>query len=287
MHKFFRPLKKVIFLCLTLLVITCTRPGSHADDPPVARVYDNYLYSSQINNIVPAGLSVEDSLLVVKDHIDKWVRKQLLLYQANQFLAEEDKNVEQQIEDYKTSLLVYKYEENYINQKLDTVIASEEIETYYNSYSINFILNNNLFKGIYIQVPRTAPEIYKVRRWYRSNDPEHLKELESYCYNYATKYDYFEETWVYLDDKLAQMPKIYIRPENLLKYRKSYEIKDSTYYHFLKITDYRLASTVAPLEFIEEDIKSILLNKRKIQLIQELEANVYNDALNRENFNIY
>ena len=195
-------------------------------------------------------------------------------------------NVEQQIEDYKTSLLVYKYEESYINQKLDTSITKEDIEDYYNSYSPNFILNNNLFKGIYIEVPRTAPQRWKIKEWCNSNDPEYIKELESYCYEHATKYEYYDETWVYFDEILEKMPKLYIRTENLLK-RKYYEIWDSTYYHFLKITDYRLASSVAPMEFIEDDIKSILLNKRKIQLIQELEANVYNDALNRENFNIY
>ncbi len=280
-------MKKAISLYLIFLLMACNQAGNQADDPPVARVYDNYLHVSQIKNIVPKGLSPEDSLLVIKDHIDKWVRKQLLLYQAEQNLSEENMNVEQQIEDYKTSLLVYKYEESYINQKLDTIITQAEIENYYNNYSPNFILNNNLFKGLYIQIPRTSPEIYKIRRWYRSDDPEHIKELESYCYNYATKYEYYEETWVYFDEILEKMPKIYMSAENLLKYRKNYEIKDSTYYHFLKITDYRLASSVAPIEFIEDDIKNILLNKRKIQLIQELEANVYNDALDRENFNIY
>jgi len=267
--------------------VVASNNGKLANDQPLARVYDKYLYSSQIKNIFPYGLSPQDSLYIVKDHIDKWVRKQLLLYQAEQNLSEEDKNVEQQIEDYKTSLLIYKYEENFINQKLDTIITNDEIAEYYNNYSPNFILNNNLFKGIYIQVPRTSPEIYKIRRWYRSNDPEDLKNLESYCYNYATKYDYYEETWVFFDEILENMPKLYFRPENLLRYRKNFEIKDSTYYHFLKISDYRLASAVAPMEFIKNDIKSILLNKRKIQLIQELESNVYNDALNRDNFNIY
>lgn len=280
-------MKKAVLFSISFLLVYCTNNGKLTNDQPLARVYDKYLYSSQIKNIVPYGLSPQDSLYVVKDHIDKWVRKQLLLYQAEQNLSEEDKNVEQQIEDYKTSLLIYKYEENYINQKLDTIITNDEIAEYYNSYSPNFILNNNLFKGIYIQVPRTSPEIYKIRRWYRSNDPEDLKNLESYCYNYATKYDYYEETWVFFDEILENMPKLYFRPENLLRYRKNFEIKDSTYYHFLKISDYRLASAVAPLEFIKNDIKSILLNKRKIQLIQELESNVYNDALNRDNFNIY
>ena len=111
--------------------------------------------------------------------------------------------------------------------------------------------------------------------------------MEQYCYANATKFDYFEDVWRYFPEILKNMPEIYSRPENILKYRKSYEVKDSTYYYFLKISDFRLEGMVTPLELVREDIRSILLNKRKIQLIQELETNIYNDALNRGNFTLY
>jgi hypothetical protein len=278
---------KIILFLLLGLFIGCTRSGSKNDDPPLARVYEKNLYLSDLKDIIPDGLSPEDSLIVMKDHIDKWIYNQLLLYQADLNLAEEEKNVEQQIEDYRTSLLIFKYEQNYIKQKLDTLITEEEIQEYYNNYSSNFILNNHLLKGLFIRLPRSAPNLWKVRRWYRSGDSEDLKELESYCFENASEYKYFEENWIYLSDILKEMPPIYMRPENLLRYRKYFEVQDSTDYYFLKISDYRLESSVTPLELISDDIKSILLNKRKIQLIQELESNIYNDALNRGNFSIY
>jgi hypothetical protein len=257
------------------------------EDPALARVHENILHFSDLSGIIPGGLSPEDSMLMLKDHVDKWIHNQLLLYQAELNLTEEEKNVEQQIEDYRTSLLIFKYEQEYIKKMLDTLITDEEVEEYYNNYSSNFILNNHLLKGLFIIVPRSAPDLWRVRRWYRSGNAEDLKELESYCYEHASEYKYFEEKWMYLSDILKEMPKIYIQPENILRYRKYYEVRDTNDYYFLKISDYRLESTVAPLEFIETDIKSILLNKRKIQLIQELESNIYNDALNRGNFTIY
>jgi hypothetical protein len=267
-----------------ILTISCMNTKKRSNDPPIAKVYDKYLYSSQIKDIVPKEFSTQDSQAVANDHIDKWVRNQLLLFQAEQQLSPEEKNVEQQIEDYRSSLLIFKFEQNYIRQKLDTVVTDKEIEKYYNGYSSNFILNNDLIKGIFIQVPRTAPEIYKIRNWYTSQNPDHIKELEKYCFNYATKYNYFEEHWEYFSKVLNDLPELYTHPENILKYRKSYETKDSTYYYFLKISDFRLEGTIAPVEFIRKDIKNILLNKRKIQLIQEFESEVYNDALNRGNF---
>lgn len=280
-------IKVIVFLFIIGLISGCSQNSNPENDPILARVYEKYLHQSDLDGIIPEGLSPEDSVLVMKDHIDKWIHNQLLMYQADLNLTEEEKNVEQQIEDYRTSLLIFKYEQGYIKEKLDTTITDKEIEDYYNNYSSNFILNNHLFKGLFIIVPRSAPEIWRVRRWYRSDNPEDLNSLESYCFENASEYKYFEENWVYLSDILKEMPKIYIRPENLLRYRKNYEVKDTNNYYFLKISDFQLESEVAPLEFIDEDIRSILLNKRKIKLIQELESSIYNDALNRGNFSIY
>ena len=270
-----------------IILVGCMNANKRINDRPVARVYDKQLFASQLKDILPKGISSQDSQLITKEHIDKWIRNQLLLYRAEQQLSEEEKNVQQQIEDYRTSLLIYKYEQNYVREKLDTNISESSIENYYNEYSSNFILNNNLLKGIFIQVPRSAPEVYKIRGWYSSQNPDRIKDLEQYCYNHASKYNYFEEHWEYFSTILKDMPDIYTRPENVLKYRKYYETKDSTYYYFLKISDYKLEGTVAPLEYIKKDIKNILLNKRKMQLIQELESDIYNDAMNRENFVIY
>lgn len=275
-------------LVLASLIITgCTGSKNNNGDAILARVHEKNLYASELAGMIPDNISPEDSLLFVKDHVDKWVRNQLLLFMAETHLTEEEKDVKQQIEDYKTSLMIFKYEQNYIKEKLDTVVHDQEIEEYYEKYSTNFLLNNNLLKGRYIRVERNAPEIWKVRRWYKSDDEEDIKKLEAWCFEQSADYTYFEDKWMYLDHLLNQMPEIYMTPENLLRYRKHFEVRDDNWYYFLKISDFRLESTVAPLEFIQEDIRSILLNKRKLHLIQELEANVYNDALNRGNFIVY
>lgn len=280
-------MNRILLFIFASVLLSCTSTKNKADDPLLAKVHDKYLYSSQLSESFPNELSPEDSMLLLNDHIDKWVRNQLLLHIAEMNLSEKEKNVEQQIDDYRTSLMIFKYEQNYIKEKLDTVISEDEIEEYYNNYSSNFLLNSNLVKGRYVRVSRSSPQIWKVRRLSKSEKEEDLKDLEAYCYENSADYQYFEESWMQIDKILGQMPKIYMTPENLLRYRKSYEVRDTNDYHFLKISDYRLQSTIAPLDYIKDDIGSILLNKRKLQLIQQLEANVYNDALNRGNFNIY
>jgi hypothetical protein len=279
--------RTILFLFVACIFISCSRPGKKSKDIAIARVYDKYLYKSQIENIVPKNLSSTDSQRIVSDHIDKWVRKQLLVSKAEQNLKEDEKNVEQQIEDYRSSLLIFKYEQNITNHRLDTNINEQQMLDYYNNNSQNFILNNPLAKGLFIQVLRKAPNIYDIRRLYRSDKIEDLKSLESYCYKNATKYEYFDEHWKYFNEVYQSLPETYERAENILKYRKNYEAVDSTYCYLVKISDFKLAGSIAPFDFVKNDIRSILLNKRRIQLIQDLEADIYNDALNHDNFNIY
>ena len=278
---------KYLIILFAGTVFSCNSTKNDERGPVLAKVFEKNLYKSEISEVVPRGLPSKDSMIIMKDHIDKWVLNQLLLHLAETNLTEEDKDVEQQINEYRTSLLIYKYQQNFIKEKLDTVITDEDVQKYYNNYSANFLLNNNLIKGRFVKLTRSAPKVWQLRRWYKSDDEEDIKKLETYCYENSADYQYFEEQWIDLDNVLAQMPKIYMSPENLLKYRKSYEVQDTNYYYFLKISDYRLESTVAPLEYIEENIRSILLNKRKVELIDELENSVYNDALNRGNFIVY
>ena len=121
----------------------------------------------------------------------------------------------------------------------------------------------------------------------RSSNEADQKQLEDYCYQYAAKFDNFNNNWIYFSEILKAVPVDVNNPENYLRYRKTIETEDGSFTYLVNIKDYKLIGEVAPLEFVSDNIRSIMLNKRKIQLIQKLESNIYNDALNRGNFNIY
>jgi hypothetical protein len=280
-------MRHLIILLLVLLLVQCSGIKNKKGQEPIARVYDKYLYPGDLQDIVPSNISKADSIILVRDFTDKWIKQQLLLYKAEMNLTDEEKNVDKQIENYRTSLLIFKYEQSLIKQKLDTMVSQKDILDYYNENSSNFMLNDNLVKALFVQVPRTSPEIWKVRRWYRSENEEDIKHLEDYCYQYATKYDYFNDSWIYFSEIEKILPFKIDNPEQYLKYRKYIEAKDSTNYYFVNVKDYRLVGTVSPLELVRENIRNIIFNKRKISLIKELESEIYNDALNRNNFTIY
>ncbi len=276
-----------IFLFILFLLFSCTSRKNNVKEAPVARVFDEYLYPSDLKGLIPDNLSEADSISITRDYIDNWIRKKLILYKAEENLTEEEKNIERQIEDLRTSLMIYKYEQNILKESLDTNISYSEIESYYNENASNFLLDKTIVKALYIKLPRKAPQLYRVRRWYRSDAQEDIQNMESYCYENATEYDYFNEDWVDFSKIVNKIPLRVSNEEWFLNNRQNIEIRDTTYYYFVRIKEFKLVNTVAPLEIELENIKSILLNKRRVQMIQELESNIYNDALNRRHFNIY
>jgi hypothetical protein len=278
--------KGTLLIVILIFALSC-KNKSVVEEKPLARVHNKFLYKSEMKSLFNSTISKEDSIVVARNYINDWIKKQLLVQKAELNLNEESKDIEKQIEDYRSSLLIFKYKQELIKQKLDTVITSEEIENYYNEYSGNFILNFNIVKALYLKISKEAPEIDKIKRWYKSTDAEDLSRLEDYCYQYATKYDDFNNSWIPFNNLLIEIPTNIGDQERYLKYNTYIETEDDLYYYFVKINEFSLKSTIQPLEYAKSKIKSILLNKRKFTFLEELENSVYNDALNHNEFVIY
>jgi len=280
-------MKPLFIILVTILLLGCKSQPEHKNEKPLARVFNNYLYPEDLINVVPAGISASDSATLARDFIEKWIRNQLLLNKAEGNLTEAEKNVKLQMESYRSSLLIYAYQQSYLRQKLDTVVTFQEMEEYYTQNKSNFILNETMFKGLFIQVPVNAPEIYKLRQWYRSDDTASIKKLEGYCFEFARVYDDFGEDWVKLSEVMQMIPSGAGSAQNSLQYRKYLETRDNDYLYFLHVKEIIPEGTVSPFELVKDDVHYIILNKRKILLINELELNILSDAQNHDYFTIY
>jgi len=280
-------MRYLFLILLSILFAGCHQQTDKSTEQPVARVFNSYLYRNDLIGVIPAGIKGTDSASVVKDFIEKWVRNQLLLNKAEINLTDTEKDVNQQIENYRSSLLIYAYQQSYLQQKLDTIVNDNEIESYYKENHSNFVLGEPLMKGVFIIIPFGVPDIYKLRQWYRSEDAENIKKLEGYCFKYAKVYDHFNEGWVNLNEVLRMIPSDAAALEKSLQYRKYLEINDKNYNYFLNVKEIAPEGTVTPFELVKNDIHNIILNKRKVKLIHELETSIYSDAQNREHFTIY
>ncbi|MBN1180788.1 MAG: hypothetical protein JXB49_00775 [Bacteroidales bacterium] len=275
-----KPYHFTCIIALTVVFNSCVKQKEPIPvEEPIARVLDKKLYSSDIIDAIPNELSTEDSLGMVRSLVDKWIRKQLMLNKAESNLTDDQKDVQKKLDDYRTSLLIFTYEQKLLEEELDTTISDEEIQEYYNENGSNFILAYDLVKAILIKLPVQSNESYNIRRIYRSDmDPHEIRNLSN---QYSASYEDYNNSWVLLSSVLKDIPYNVNNYETFLKYRKSIEARDTSFYYFFHVRDFRLRSEVAPIDYVDENIRAILLNKRKVQFIRQLESHIYEDAKNR------
>jgi hypothetical protein len=278
----------VLSLLSFLIILSACRPeGENPLNDPLVSVGDKILTKGDLFQVIPDNIPPDDSTIFAQDYINRWIRAELMLRKAELNLNPEEKDVQRLLEEYRRSLLVHQYQQKMLEQKYSPLITSSEIKRYYEEMLENFKLAENIIKGIFVIVPRTAPNLNDLRRWYRSNNNEDLVKMEAYCYQNAKKYEVFLEEWYSLDQINARLPRPISRPEQYLKYNKSYETSDSLYHYFVSIHDYKLESDIAPLEYTENKIKAILLNKKRLDFINQLETDLYDEGLKQKVITFY
>jgi len=256
------------------------------EDKPLAKVGDTYLYKSELNGYFRSGTSPEDSIIMFKALVEKWIRKQLIVEKAKLNLTREEMDVEKELEDYKTSLIIYKYEQKMLKEKLDTNVSNAEIEKYYNQNIQSFNLSSPIVKAQYIKLSIKSPQLDKLKLWLKTDNPENVRLIDEYCFKYNVKYNYFNDEWISFENIKMMMPFTSNVTENYLSMNKLIELTDSTNLYLLKIREIKFSGTTAPLEFVKPNIKSIIILKRKQQLINELEDKIYFEALDKNKFEL-
>lgn len=274
-------------LCLfpSLLFNACNGIStSDQRENPLARVGEVYLYPSDIKEVIK---SQQDSDQVVASYVNNWIRETLLLQQAEKNLSDDKNKYDKMVEDYRKSLITYEYESQLVKQKLDTAVNDEEIEKYYEENKSNFELKDNIIKVIYVKLRKNAPKAEKVKDWYRSNETKDKDALASYCHQYADNFYLDENTWLLFDDVLKEIPMKLYDKEAFLQNNRTIETQDSTHLYFVNIKGFMTKKNESPLSFEKENIKNIILNKRKVELIKKMREDLYNEAVQKKSFEIY
>jgi hypothetical protein len=275
---------------LMLIAITagCGKKGSSNQRIKVAVAGNTILYLDQIPRLIPPGTSKTDSAATTQNYINKWVRKELLFQKAQENLSPEiSEDIDRQLEETRSNLLIYQYQRQMMLERMDTLVNDSELVDYYNSNPTSFNLSTNIVKALYIKLPVETPNIEKIKRLARSNGQSELQDLEKICYQFAEKFDDFNEEWVPFDRISIELPSEIDNEENFLRRTPFYESSDSANIYLVNFRDYKLRTSLAPYEYVKDDIKRIIWNNRRIQFFQNLENGIYNDALKENKFKIF
>jgi hypothetical protein len=280
--------KSIYIIFAIILLAGCKNKGNQVKRIAVAEVGKVVLYYDEMPNLIQRGVNDADSAALVQNYINKWAKRQLLVKKAEENLSPELRNeISQQLAETRANLVIYQYQRQMILEKLDTVITDAELEDYYSANENSFILSSNIVKALFIKLPVETPNLDKIRSLARSNDQNDLQQLESYCFQFAEKFDDFNEEWVPMDRLSVELQQSIENEENFLKRNTFFETSDSNSIYLVSIRDYRLRSSLAPFEYVKDDIKRIIWNTRRFEFIQSLENGIYNEALKENSFKIY
>lgn len=271
-------------VCFILIIVlsclcSCNRTQTIKDIEVLAKVKDRSLTRDEVERIIPKGSSPADSLLIAESYVKKWVKDALVYEVALRNLSDEKAEIDQLVDDYRYSLLRYRYQERLIKEKLSANIRESDKINYYEEYQKKFTLDNGLIKGLFLKIPLDAPGLSDVKTWYKSSSLESLEKIEKYSVQNAIFYDYFYDKWVDIDDVVSNIPIHLSDARNFLRSNKSMDVSDSSYCYLLNIKEYLPAGTIAPYEYAEPRIVEMLLNQRKMNFLKNFEDELYEDAV--------
>jgi hypothetical protein len=266
----------------------CRNSGNQVKRIPVAKAGNQVLYYDDIPEQARIAGSPADSAALIQNYINKWARRELMFQKAEENLSPDLRNeIEKQLQETRLNLVVYEYQRMMMLQKMDTAITREELEKYYAENGNSFMLTSNIVKALFVKLPVETPNIWKIKSLARSDKQKDFQELESLCYQFAEKFDDFNEEWITMDRLSFELKKDISNQENFLKRTTFYETSDSVSVYLIAINDYRLRGTLAPFEYVKEDIKRIIWNNRRIDFIKELENGIYNESIKENSLKIF
>ncbi len=278
---------------LGTFIIGCeylTDTGSNGSEQAsaVARVGNSFLYEAELEGLVPNGSSSQDSAFIIDRFIDNWIKKELVVQEASKNVQFDASKIERRVEEYRYALISYEYQRLRVEQALNSDITEDEIQNYYEQNLENFILKQNIIRGRFMKLAKEAQKKSDVRRWIKSSRPQDLEQLKSYAFQFALNYSLEDSTWLNFDEVIKNSPFSTISNKiQFLRRNRYIEETDSSYLYLFKIDEYKISDEISPLEFVKEDIRSIILNKRRVELAKNLENDIYERAKENEDFEIY
>jgi len=279
--------KIILFIPILLLCVSCNFiERKPKQEPKIAEINGKALLLSDIKDIFPTGISPEDSLQLLQSYVNNWARKQLMADLAEQYLTKEQKDVSQEIEDYRLSLLIFRYEKLYLEQRLNASVSEAAITKLYRESPQNFILTKPIAKAVFTKISKDVPQVKRIRRIYLSSKENEQQEMAQIGFSVAEKYTGFDDQWVDAEMLSNELP-LDIRQIETEWQKGSITTQTDEHEYFVRLYDIMQAGTLAPIEYVHETISDIIRNRRKQELLKELENSVFNNALDQNKLKIY
>lgn len=279
---------RIVFFLACTLIFSCNYFSSDPDSRVIARVNETFLYADEIEELLPESTTKEDSIVLVNNYINRWAT-QLLLFDGakNNLSIDQQTDFNKLISEYKYDLYTKAYLNALVKKTIDTFVSNQEADQVYQANKLMFKLNEDLVKFRYIQLPLETVEVESIQEMFtrfNSSDQEVLDSLKIHFKSFFLN----DSVWIAINNiKEDKIKSLFNDNPKLLKKTNFIKQNDSIGISLIHIEDKLVSGDYAPLEYVKPTVEKIVVNKRKLTLIKQLENDITKDAIKNNQFEIY
>ena len=277
-------MKRSLFIFTALLFTSCSNISDNNSNDLIARAGENFLYQNQL----PSFSSEQDSILRYLNYIETWAKEKILYDLSLTNLSQSKKNdLDLLVEKYKVDLYINSYKDLIVNSRIDSIVTDQEIESFYNMNIDNFKLNENLLKYRYLKVPTDNINISRIRRYIQRLNESDRDFLDSLNFQFADL-KINDTMWFTEREVISSIEFINQKNKsNYMRINRLYEFEDDQYTNYFIVKDLLKSGNIPPLSYLYDRIKSNIINQRKLNLIQNINKEILNDALKSSKYEVF
>ena len=277
-------MKRSLFIFTALLLTSCSNISDNNSNDLIARAGENFLYQNQL----PPFSSEQDSILRYLNYIETWAKEKILYDLSLTNLSQSKKNdLDLLVEKYKVDLYINSYKDLIVNSRIDSIVTDQEIESFYNMNIDNFKLNENLLKYRYLKVPSDNINISRIRRYIQRLNESDRDFLDSLNFQFADL-KINDTVWFTEREVISSIEFINQKNKsNYMRINRLYEFEDEQYTNYFIVKDLLKSGNIPPLSYLYDRIKSNIINQRKLNLIQNINKEILNDALKSSKYEVF
>jgi hypothetical protein len=275
------------YILIFLLLFSCDSYFKNSSNADLARVNDDYLSKSEVESVLSSSSNLNDSTIIINNYINNWAANKLLIHRALINLPEvNQKNIQQLADNYRNESLINSYIDALIEKNMNLAVSKIELDSLYETYKETFRLSEDLFKIRFIYLPKVNPDIKLFKSKIKRFNNDDLKYLDSLSFQFD-RYSFNDSVWRNKNEVFYQLPELKKVKNYMLKKSNFIEIKDSLGLYLINIKDVLKSNQYAPLDYVSETLKRMIINSRKLKFIDQLRKDITKDAIKNKRFEIY
>ena len=275
----------VIAVVAVVVAAGCSGAEEADHDPLLARVHTRELRLSELEGMFGANATAEDSALVITAFVNRWSRDAALQWEAEQNLPP-DLNIDRLVRDYRASLVSSHYEEVLASMRMDSTITREELEAYYEEHKSQYQLERPIVRCLFIRVPYPLQDEASLQQLWNNGRVEDTTALTAYCDRFAEIALLDEKAWYGLDDIAAQLPEGVLTSANVGN-KGEFSMREGSYRYYFRLLEVKPRLEIAPLSYIEEQARKVILYNRKRRVLEEAREEIFDRESRRNNIETF